>query len=109
MIALGGVLIPGFVTWQRRREEIGTDPRVHLDLPQVPPLRSGLVGLFSYALGSRLSSRCAVRLIVRASLSITIVAVLALLATVQPDLADVAFAASMAVLGVEGTRRWGSP
>ena len=53
------------------------------------------------ALGSRLSSKYPVRSIVRAGLSIAIVAVLALLTTVQPDLADVSFAASMAVLGVK--------
>ncbi|MGV8964743.1 MAG: MFS transporter [Cellulomonas sp.] len=141
VIALGGALIWGFVTWQRHREESGTDPLVHLDLLRVAPLRSGLVGLFSQnlilmgvffvvplylqlvigldaletgvkmlpvsitmfvasALGSRFSSRFPVRSIVRTGLSVTAVAVLALLATVQPDLADAAFATSMAVLGV---------
>jgi MFS family permease len=141
VIALGGALAWGFVTWQRHREETGADPLVHLDLLQVPPLRSGLAGLFSQnlilmgvffviplylqlvlgldaletgikmlpvsitmfiasALGSRLSSRYPVRSIVRSGLSVTVVAVIALLATVQPDLADGAFAASMAVLGV---------
>jgi len=141
VIALGGALAWGFVTWQRHREETGADPLVHLDLLQVPPLRSGLAGLFSQnlilmgvffviplylqlvlgldalqtgikmlpvsvtmflasALGSRLSSRYPVRSIVRSGLSVTVVAIIALLATVQPDLADGAFAASMAVLGV---------
>ncbi|WP_407342682.1 MFS transporter [Pengzhenrongella phosphoraccumulans] len=141
VIALGGALAWGFVTWQRHREETGADPLVHLDLLQVPPLRSGLACLFSQnlilmgvffviplylqlvlgldalqtgikmlpvsitmfiasALGSRLSSRYPVRSIVRSGLSVTVVAVIALLATVQPDLADGAFAASMAVLGV---------
>ena len=52
------------------------------------------------AVGSRLSSRFDVRTIVRAGLVTTMVAVLGLLATVQPDLADAAFAVSMAVLGV---------
>jgi len=47
VIALGGALAWGFVTWQRHREETGADPLVHLDLLQVPPLRSGLAGLFS--------------------------------------------------------------
>jgi EmrB/QacA subfamily drug resistance transporter len=141
VIALGGALVWAFVTWQRHREETGADPLVHLDLLRVPPLRSGLIGLFSQnlilmgvffviplylqlvlgldalqtgikmlpvsvtmflasALGSRLSSRYPVRSIVRSGLSVTVVAIIALLATVQPDLADGAFAASMAVLGV---------
>jgi Na+/melibiose symporter-like transporter len=33
--------------WQRRRERRGDDPLVHLDLLAVPPLRAGLIGLFS--------------------------------------------------------------
>jgi EmrB/QacA subfamily drug resistance transporter len=47
VIALGGLLVWGFVVWQRRREESGTDPLVHLDLLRVLPLRAGLMGLFS--------------------------------------------------------------
>ena len=47
MIALGGVLLWCFVTWQRHRESVGSDPLVHLDLLKVPPLRSGLMGLFA--------------------------------------------------------------
>jgi MFS family permease len=44
----GGVaLLWGFVRWQRRREAMGTDPLVHLDLLSVPPLRAGLAGLLS--------------------------------------------------------------
>jgi Na+/melibiose symporter-like transporter len=35
------------VRWQRRREAMGTDPLVHLDLLSVPPLRAGLAGLLS--------------------------------------------------------------
>jgi Na+/melibiose symporter-like transporter len=54
----------------------------------------------SAALGSRLSARFPVRTIVRAGLIIIVVAVLGLLWTVQPNLADTAFAVSMAVLGV---------
>jgi EmrB/QacA subfamily drug resistance transporter len=141
VITLGGVLLWGFVKWQRHREKWGRDPLVHLDLMRVPPLRSGLVGLFAQnlilmgvffivplylqlvlgldaldtgikmlpvsitmflasAAGSRLSSRFSVRSIVRAGLITTVVAVVALLATVQPELADVSFAASMALLGV---------
>jgi EmrB/QacA subfamily drug resistance transporter len=47
VIAGGCALIWGFLRWQRHREESGTDPLVHLDLLKVPPLRSGLIGLFS--------------------------------------------------------------
>src|SRR4051794_35397621 len=47
VIALGGALLWGFVKWQRHREAIGTDPLVHVDLLKVPPLRSGLSGLFA--------------------------------------------------------------
>jgi len=35
------------VWWQRRREATGNDPLVHLDLVKIPPLRAGLIGLFS--------------------------------------------------------------
>ena len=52
------------------------------------------------AIGSRLSASYSVRTIVRAGLLVTVVAVVALLATVQPDLADRGFATSMAILGV---------
>jgi MFS family permease len=52
------------------------------------------------AIGSRLSNRFAVRSIVRAGISTTFVGVVALLATVEPTLADLGFGVSMAVLGV---------
>jgi len=52
------------------------------------------------AAGSRLSARFTVRGIVRVGLSTTVLAVLILLATVEPDLRDVGFAVSMAILGV---------
>lgn len=52
------------------------------------------------AVGSRLSARFPVRTIVRAGLWTIVVAVLALLATVQPDLAEGSFAVAMALLGV---------
>jgi EmrB/QacA subfamily drug resistance transporter len=141
VIGIGGVLLWAFVRWQRHREAAAADPLVHLDLVTVPPLRSGLIGLFTQnlilmgvffvvplylqlvlglnaldtgikmlpvsitmflasALGSQLSSRYPVRSIVRAGLVTTVVAVVGLLATVQPDLADAAFALFMAVLGV---------
>jgi Na+/melibiose symporter-like transporter len=47
VIMAGGLLLWAFVVWQRHREAIGTDPLVHMHLLQVPPLRSGLVGLFT--------------------------------------------------------------
>ncbi len=47
VIALGGILLWAFVVWQRRREAIGSDPLVHLDLMKIATLRAGLVGLFS--------------------------------------------------------------
>ena len=52
------------------------------------------------AAGSRLSTRYTVRGIVRTGLATTVLAVLILLATVEPDLRDVGFAVSMAILGV---------
>ncbi len=47
VIAAGGALLWGFVTWQRHREAIHRDPLVHLSLARIPPVRSGLIGLFS--------------------------------------------------------------
>jgi EmrB/QacA subfamily drug resistance transporter len=47
VIAAGGVLLWGFVSWQRHREETNRDPLVHLSLARIPPVRSGLIGLFS--------------------------------------------------------------
>ena len=47
VIAVGGVLLWAFVRWQHHREANGQDPLVHLDLLKIPPLRSGLIGLFS--------------------------------------------------------------
>ena len=141
VIALGAVLMWGFVAWQRHREAIGSDPLVHLSLLRIAPLRAGLTGLFSQniilmgvfftvplylqlvlgydaletgvkmlpvsitmfiasAVGARLAGRFSVRAVVRTGLWVTLASVLLLLATIQPDLADAAFAASMAGLGV---------
>lgn len=47
MIAGGAVLLWAFTVWQRHREKIGADPLVHMSLLRIPPLRSGLAGLFS--------------------------------------------------------------
>jgi EmrB/QacA subfamily drug resistance transporter len=52
------------------------------------------------AIGSRLATRFPVRSIVRAGLSTTGVAVLVLLATIDPTLDDLPFALAMALLGV---------
>ena len=40
VIAAGAGLIWGFVKWQRRRERVGSDPLVHLDLVRIPTLRA---------------------------------------------------------------------
>jgi Na+/melibiose symporter-like transporter len=50
--------------------------------------------------GSRLSSRFPVRTLVRAGLVVTVVSVLLLLATVQPDFAEPGFALAMGGLGL---------
>jgi EmrB/QacA subfamily drug resistance transporter len=47
VITAGGVLIWGFVAWQRHRERTDLDPLVHLSLARIPPVRSGLIGLLS--------------------------------------------------------------
>lgn len=47
VVAAGGGLLWGFVAWSRHREATGLDPLVHLDLVKIPPLLSGLVGLFT--------------------------------------------------------------
>jgi len=52
------------------------------------------------ALGSRLSLRYSVRTIIRAGLVISSIAVFILIAAIEPDLEGVAFATSMALLGV---------
>ena len=52
------------------------------------------------AIGSRLSGRFAVRTIVRTGLCTIVVAVLGLLATIEPTLSERTFALSMAVLGI---------
>jgi len=52
------------------------------------------------AIGSRLSTRYSVRGIVRTGLTLTMVAALALLVTIKPDLKDTAFAISMGLIGV---------
>ena len=47
VIGAGCGLLWGFVTWQRHREATKHDPLVHLSLARIPPVRSGVIGLFS--------------------------------------------------------------
>ncbi len=47
VIAAGGVVLAAFVGWERRREEGGREPLVHLRLLGLPRLRAGLVMLVS--------------------------------------------------------------
>lgn len=47
VVAAGGVILAGFVVWERRRERRGEDPLVHLGLLGRLPLRSGLAMLVS--------------------------------------------------------------
>ncbi|MGH8940077.1 MAG: MFS transporter, partial [Actinomycetes bacterium] len=43
----GVVLLWAFTQWQRRRENSGRDPLVHLAMLKIATLRSGLIGLFT--------------------------------------------------------------
>jgi len=47
VIGAGCVVLWGFVTWQRHREATKRDPLIHLSLARIPPVRSGVIGLFS--------------------------------------------------------------
>ena len=47
MIVGGALLLWAFTVWQRHREKTGADPLVHMSLLRIPPLRAGLIGLFS--------------------------------------------------------------
>ena len=42
VIGAGGLVLAGFVAWERRREERGLDPLVHLPLLRIRPLRGGV-------------------------------------------------------------------
>lgn len=47
VIAAGGVVLAGFAAWERRRENAGVEPLVHLGLLRLPRLRAGLTMLLS--------------------------------------------------------------
>jgi EmrB/QacA subfamily drug resistance transporter len=42
VLAAAGLLLAGFVSWERRREARGEEPLLHLDLLKIPPLRGGV-------------------------------------------------------------------
>ncbi len=42
VIAAGGLVLAGFVAWERRRERLGQDPLVHLPLLRISQLRGGV-------------------------------------------------------------------
>ena len=47
VLAAGCILLWAFVTWQRHREATNRDPLIHLTLARIPPVRAGVIGLFS--------------------------------------------------------------
>ncbi|MCX5007902.1 MFS transporter [Streptomyces sp. NBC_00638] len=47
VVAAGALVLAVFAKWERRREEHGTDPLIHLALLHKLPLRSGLLTLLS--------------------------------------------------------------
>ena len=47
VIAAGALVLAGFRAWERRREESGEEPLVHLELLSIPRLRGGLSMLLS--------------------------------------------------------------
>ena len=42
VIAAGGVILAAFVSWERRQEERGEEPLLHLDLLKIPSMRGGV-------------------------------------------------------------------
>ena len=141
VIAAGGLVLAGFVAWERRRERLGAEPLVHLPLLRISQLRGGVsmflaqnlilmgifftiplflqvvqgldaletgvrmlpasVGLFVTAIvGSALSSRFPARTLVRVGLGVVLLATVLLLGTIEPELDNGSFLASMGVLGI---------
>jgi EmrB/QacA subfamily drug resistance transporter len=42
VVGAGALVLAAFVSWERRREELGQDPLVHLPLLRIPQLRGGV-------------------------------------------------------------------
>ncbi len=47
VLAAAGLLLAGFVSWERRREARGEEPLVRLDMLKIPPLRGGVAMLLA--------------------------------------------------------------
>ena len=47
VLAAAGLLLAGFVSWERRREERGEEPLLHLDLLRISTLRGGVAMLLA--------------------------------------------------------------
>ena len=47
VIAAGALILAGFASWERRREERGEDPLVHMRLLRVPQMRGGVAMLLA--------------------------------------------------------------
>jgi len=47
VLAAAGLLLAGFVSWERRREEHGEEPLLHLDLLKISTLRGGVAMLLA--------------------------------------------------------------
>ncbi|WP_141208036.1 MFS transporter [Streptomyces griseorubiginosus] len=141
VVGAGAAVLAGFVRWERRRDERGSDPLVHLPLLGRPALRSGLLALLSQnlillglffviplylqvvqgfdafetglrllpvsvtmlaasLLASSLGRTIGPRRMVRLALATLTVAVVWLLATIDPVIDDAQFAGAMALVGV---------
>ncbi|CAM5313683.1 MFS transporter [Streptomyces griseorubiginosus] len=141
VVGAGAAVLAVFVRWERRRDERGSDPLVHLDLLGRPALRSGLMALLSQnlillglffviplylqvvqgfdafetglrllpvsvtmlaasLLASSLGRTVGPRRMIRLALATLTVAIVWLLATIDPVIDDAQFAGAMALVGV---------
>ncbi|MEU5040067.1 MFS transporter [Streptomyces griseorubiginosus] len=141
VVGAGAAVLALFVRWERRRDERGSDPLVHLSLLGRPALRSGLMALLSQnlillglffviplylqvvqgfdafetglrllpvsvamlaasLLASSLGRTVGPRRMVRLALATLTVAIVWLLATIDPVIDDAQFAGAMALVGV---------
>lgn len=141
VVGAGAAVLALFVRWERRRDERGSDPLVHLSLLGRPALRSGLMALLSQnlillglffviplylqvvqgfdafqtglrllpvsvamlaasLLASSLGRTVGPRRMVRLALTTLTVAIVWLLATIDPVIDDAQFAGAMALVGV---------